>query len=347
MLQAVILPLYTIYAVTTITMNIFVIVRMHKANYIPAKLPAMAKCYTCCFIILLFTRQNILAQQAPQLFEAGKISNGFANRDMAISADGSELFYTIQATKGFFSVIMHSVKKNGIWGEPEVAGFSGLHSDLEPFFSPDGTRLYFSSNRPLKDSTKEKDFDIWYVTKTNGVWQNPQNMGAPINTPTDEFYISIAKSGNAYFTRGTEGKNDDIKMSRFTNGKYEEAISLSDSINSKGYEFNAFVDPDEQFILYTAYRRPEGQGSGDLYISRKTATGEWGAGVNLKALSSPYMDYCPFVTADKKYLYFTSDRPQMGLPFTAAKKAKDINAILGGAGNGFDDIYVVPFSALQ
>ncbi|HWB25967.1 MAG TPA: hypothetical protein VG738_10830 [Chitinophagaceae bacterium] len=303
-------------------------------------------------ICFLFLGNQTHAQQmpgklaAPVVFEPGKISDAFPNRDMAISPDGRELFYTIQFTKGYFSVIMHCIKKNGEWSEPEMAAFSGRYSDLEPSFSPDGTKLYFSSDRPLTDTGAEKDFDIWFVTKVNGVWQNPQNMGAPVNTTTDEFYASVAKSGNIYFTRATEGRNDDIKMCRFVNGSYDDAVSLSDSVNSAGYEFNAYVDPDEQFILYTAYNRPGGLGSGDLYISRKTAEGGWGRGVNLVNLNSPYMDYCPFVTADKKYLYFTSDRPALETPFKKSADAKTIRAILNSPGNRFDDIYVVPFDAL-
>jgi hypothetical protein len=283
---------------------------------------------------------------SPAVFEPGKISDPFPNRDMAISADGNELFYTIQFTKGYFSVIMHCVKENGGWSEPEVASFSGKYSDLEPSFSPDGKKLYFSSSRPLADTGAEKDFDIWFVTKTNGVWQNPQNVGAPVNTAGDEFYASVANSGNIYFTRNTEGRNDDIKMCRYENGRYGQAVSLSDSVNSAGFEFNAYIDPGEQFILYTAYNRPSGQGSGDLYISRKTATGTWGKGVNLAAVNSPYMDYCPYVTADKKYLYFTSDRPLKTTPFKKRLNTKALKAMLNAPGNRFDDIYVVSSKVL-
>lgn len=297
----------------------------------------------------LFAQKSIYAQPTggdPVVFEAGKISDAYPNRDMAISPDGNELFYTIQFTKGLYSVIMHAVKNNGNWGEPEVASFSGQHSDLEPSFAPDGKTLYFSSNRPLKDTSADKDFDIWYVTKTNGVWQNPQNAGAPVNTADDEFYASVTKSGNLYLTRSTGGRNDDIKMCRFVNGHYDEAVSLSDSVNSAGYEFNAYVDPDEAFIIYTAYRRAGGKGSGDLFISYRNSNGAWGKGINLSSLNSASMDYCPFVSADKKRLYFTSDRPAFTAPFQTKQTATTINKLLSSPGNGFDDIYVVDFEEI-
>ena len=34
------------------------------------------------------------------------------------------------------------------------------YSDIEAMFSPDGKRLYFASNRPLKEGDEPKDFDI-------------------------------------------------------------------------------------------------------------------------------------------------------------------------------------------
>src|ERR1700757_5198657 len=98
-----------------------------------------------CNKICAQSQDNNVKILSPVLFEPGKISDGFANRDMAISPDGNELFYTIQFTKGLYSVIMHSVKKTGVWGTPEVASFSGRYNDLEASFSPDGNKLYFSS----------------------------------------------------------------------------------------------------------------------------------------------------------------------------------------------------------
>ncbi len=299
------------------------------------------------FFLVTVITQGVLAQDnnkasfTPAIFEPGKISDEFPNRDMTISPDGNELFYTIQLAKGFCSVIMHSVKTNGEWSNPDVASFSGRYKDLEASFSPDGNTVYFSSNRPLKDSVNEKDFDIWYVTKVNGTWQNPQNLGAHVNTATDEYCANVTKSGNLYFTRDNKERADDIWMCRYVNGHYEESKPLSDSINSAGYEFNSFVDPDEKFIIYTAYRRPEGLGSGDLYLSKMNAQGQWGKAVNLKAINSPFMDYCPFVSADKKYLYFTSERPQFNTPFDKPLNAQGLKALLHNPGNGFDDIYWV------
>ena len=107
--------------------------------------------------------------------------------------------------------------------------------------------------------------------------------------------------------KGTKG-GDDIFYCKFENGTYSKPISLSDSINTDGSEYNAFIAPDGSYIIFGAYKRADGYGSGDLYISYSLPNGEWTKAKNLGPnVNSATMDYCPFV--DKKgVLYFTSRR---------------------------------------
>ena len=280
-----------------------------------------------------------------KMFSPGVISDEFGNRDMAISPKGDELFYTMQYNYGMFSTILYSKKINGKWSRPEIAGFCGKYKDLEPAFSFDGTKLYFSSDRPLTDTGSEKDYDIWYVTKVNNKWMNPVNMKSPVNTDKDEYYASAAKNSNIYFTRAVEGREEDILICKFTNGVYSEAESLPDSINSTGDEFNAFVDPDESYIIFSGYKRKDGYGSGDLYISKKNKKGEWQQAKNLGTLiNSVSLDYCPYITPDKKYFFFTSNRHNIKMPFKRAKTLKELKAIMVSPLNGADDIYWIEAS---
>jgi Tol biopolymer transport system component len=279
---------------------------------------------------------------SPILFAPGIVSDEYGNRDIAISPRGDELFYTIQYRSGFaFSAIMYSKKINGKWSTPEVAFFSGQYNDEEPAYSPDGTKLYFSSNRPTSGSEK-KDYDIWYVTKEKGKWSEPQNMGATVNTSKDEFYPSIAKSGNIYFTRQMEGKDEDIVICRFNNNKYDTAVSLSSAVSTTGAEFNAYVDPDEQYIFFTGYKRKGNIGSGDLFISKKNADGEWEEAKNLgDKINGTGNTYCPYVSPDKKYFFFTTSRGLFKTPFEKKQDFKGLKSYMNSPWNGWDNIYWV------
>ena len=209
-------------------------------------------------IILLAVSMVCLSQPGIELFNSdtarlfgpGIISDGFSNRDMALSPDGNDIYYTLQWSYGLYSVILHAEKINGVWTKPETASFSGRFNDLEPAFSPDGQKLFFTSNRPLQESDSAKDYDIWYLRRKGNDWEGPFNAGETINSAKDEFYPSLARNGDLYFTRDNGETKDDIFMAAEKNGQYELPVQLPDAVNSKGFDFNAFVDPDETFILF-------------------------------------------------------------------------------------------------
>ena len=296
------------------------------------------------FLMLLLSHncfsQKQLSNDTPSVFMPGIVSDEFGNRDMAISPLGDEMFYTLQSGGGrIFSVIMYCKKRNGKWSHPQVASFSGQYNDLEPAFSPDGSKLFFSSVRPIA-GTEAKDHDLWFVTKQNGIWTNPVNIGAPVNSNKDEFYPSITKSGTIYFTRVMEGKDEDIVMCRFVNYAYDTAVSLPDAINSTGAEFNAFIDADEQFIIYTAYRRKDNFGTGDLYISKKDSNGIWKEAINLgNKINGQGLTYCPFVTPDKKQFFFVSSRGGFRSPFKTQQSIEELKKQMYSSLNGSDNIY--------
>lgn len=302
----------------------------------------------CFAFLLLFLACKAFAQEmdyfnqplpanAPKLFAPGKISDEFGNRDMAISPKGDEIFYTLQSRN--FSAIVYSKKTDGRWSEPEVAPFSGMYNDLEPAFATGGNTLYFVSARPLDSSNIQKDYDIWIVQRTNDGWGEPRNPGAPLNSEKDEYYPSVAKNGNIYFTRAVDGREEDIMLCRFVNGVFDTAVSLPDAVNSVDDEFNAFVDPDEQYIIFSVYGRKD-FGRGDLYISKKDDKNSWLPAENLGAtINSSGLDYCPYVTPDKKYFFFTSNRSEKKTPFRKTQPLESLKEMLHNQLNGLDNIY--------
>jgi len=284
----------------------------------------------------------------PRIFAPGILSDGLSNRDFTISPSGDEIFFTIQQRGFLSSTIIRLVKVNGKWGKPEVAPFSGVYRDLEATFTADGKTIFFSSDRPVAGNTPKEDFDIWKVLQTSpGNWGTPVNLGSTVNSDKNEFYPSVAKNGNLYFTvEAAYGKgSEDIVLCKYSPSGYSTPVSLPEDINTKFDEFNAFIDPDEQFILFSSYGRSNDMGSGDLYLSRKDKQGNWLPAHHLPVpLNSGSLDYCPFVTPDKKYLFFTSNRPlklqRIGSPVTYTELTK----LLSGPGNGLDDIYWVKFN---
>lgn len=284
------------------------------------------------------------------MFGEGSISTAINERDFAISPDGKEIFYTISTPRSTFQTIVY-IKKNqkGEWSAPEVASFAGEYSDIEPVFSHDGKTLFFSSNRPLSGD-QPKDFDVWKVSRTPTGWTKPENLGPIVNTEADEFYPSVGRNGNIYFTAAYKGGpgREDIYLSEFKDNQYQKPVALDTMVNSKFYEFNAFVDPGEQFIVFTSYGRKDDSGGGDLYMATKDGNGKWTRAKNLLHLNSKQLDYCPFLSPDGKAFFFTSERHELPVSFNGTratvKKIKEIaNSPLNGTGN----LYWISFSSVS
>lgn len=284
---------------------------------------------------------------SPGVFMENVVSTNLNERDMAISPDGSEMFYTIQANQNALSTIIRLKKlSNNKWSSPEVATFSGKYSDLEPAYSPDGSKLYFSSNRPI-EGANPKDYDIWYVEKTNNSWSEPKNLGPPINTKANEFYPSVTKNGNIYFTAEYDNSvgKEDIYVSQWVSGNFTVPEPLDTAVNSAVWEFNAYVTADDRYIIFTSYGRKNDKGGGDLYLSIKNADGKWSPAKSLGSINSSRLDYCPFVTADQKAFFFTSGRHDLS-SHERARTFSDLTKSYNSVRNGSENIYWMSFSRL-
>jgi outer membrane protein OmpA-like peptidoglycan-associated protein len=78
-----------------------------------------------------------------------------------------------------------SERKGSEWTRVKGAGrnINSIYWESHGFITPDGKKLYFSSNRPAG----EGELDIWSAAKNDdGTWNGPINLGNTINTPYDE-----------------------------------------------------------------------------------------------------------------------------------------------------------------
>ncbi len=300
-----------------------------------------------CFLLI---NTPTACSQAIKIWEAKLTSDFPSVRDIAISPNQDEIFFTVDDLNYRVACLVY-IKKNrrNKWTKPKVASFSGHFRDIEPFFSQDGKKLFFASNRPLnKDAEQPKDYDIWYVYRNslNEKWSEPINLGAVINSSGDEYYPSLSKGNHLYFTSsqaGTKG-NEDIFVSRLINEKYTKPQSLSDRINTSGFEFNAFIAPDEDYLIFTSQRKGEGMGRGDLYISFNK-NNEWSQAALLNQFNSSAIDYCPFVDEKNGKIYFTSKRNDFKNYYKEKLTIKKLKRMHAAQANGSSRIYTADFDS--
>lgn len=260
-------------------------------------------------------RGDYMGQPLPDLkrkmFAPNFISTEEYEFGAVFNAAGTEFYYAVDIEKK--PIIRYSKRTDGEWSQPKTILTHEKYGYNDPFLSPDEKRLYFISKRALDGVGELKDHDIWYVEKETGGWSEPINAGPNINSEGEEYYISFTKDGTMYFSsnidasKGDKRSNQDIYYSRFINGEFQKAIRLGSSINTENYEADVFIALDESYLIFCS-TRPEGLGRGDLYISFKNKDGSWSKAVNMgESVNTENHELCPFVTADGKYLMYTSN----------------------------------------
>ncbi|MDQ3069964.1 MAG: hypothetical protein M3R55_09580 [Acidobacteriota bacterium] len=276
---------------------------------------------------LLVLSLSTAAVQGPQIFAPGSISDANEQWRITFTPDGRTAYFA--ESEKFFpftrkATIYTSTLGNGGWSAPVVAPFSGTHSDIDPFITPDGQRLYFSSIRPVAGATRG-DIDIWMVERTAQGWSEPMHLGPEVNTDGDELYPSASSDGTIYFASGPQapaaGKHYDIYRARRAGKGFSSREVLGAGINTQpaatdpgpqaAWEFNPEVSADGTLMVFTSLR-PGGHGLGDLYVSR-FARGEWTPAQNLGAAVNTSADeYHPTLSRDQTQLYFVRRGPAPG-----------------------------------
>jgi hypothetical protein len=199
--------------------------------------------------------------------------------------------------------ILTSKLVNGNWTPPAVAEFSksygGRIHDFAPFISPDGLKLFFVSGRPISGTTM-KDDDIWVMDKTENGWNEPRNLGSPVNSSNHEYMPAVARDGTLYFSL-----LGDLYCSPLIAGRYSTPAKLPYPVNVPTYDDNnPFISPEGNLLLFSS-ERPGGFGGYDIYVSKKI-DGSWSTPKNLgPKVNSDLWDTTPSLSPDGKTLFFT------------------------------------------
>lgn len=104
-------------------------------------------------------------------------------------------------------------------------------------------------------------------------------------------------------------KGNDLYLANLINGKIEDSKKSGTEINTEGGKYNALISPDGDYIIFTSYGYEDHYGGGDLYISFRNENKSWAQSINMDPeINSDATEYCPNVSPDGKYFFFTSNK---------------------------------------
>lgn len=125
----------------------------------------------------------------------------------SVASDGT-LYFSRFAAEGEGGDLYRSTPLDGVFGEPELLG-PPLNTDSnehDPFISPDGSFLIFTSNRP--GGFGEGDLYV-SVRGADSTWSEPINLGEEINSPGYDYCAMLSPDGRyLFFTRSLNNNGD-------------------------------------------------------------------------------------------------------------------------------------------
>ena len=241
----------------------------------------------------------------PQLFAPpGLQSNNhwLWHGSLAFSVDGTTCFLDVEFLNATPSGprIQQMTLANNSWGIMKPADFSGEYTAAGMSFNQNGKTAYWVSDRP--------GGALWKSNRTNNSWSAPE----PITFPDPSGMsvgrrVSVSVTGRIY-THFFSDEGGHIYTMDPENKQFSAPHKMSDSINSRGMDINAFVDPEEQYLVFES-ARPGGKGQSDLYISFRKQDETWTTARNMGySINTESSETSPYISPDKRFLFFLSDR---------------------------------------
>jgi outer membrane protein OmpA-like peptidoglycan-associated protein len=169
-----------------------------------------------------------------------------------------------KAKDGYVKLKIYEVEKVGEeWKNITDLPFNDDQSNtVHPSISVEGDALYFASDRPGGFG----GMDIYVSYFKTGIWSEPENLGATINTDSDEVFPFIHADGTLYFaSSGHAGFGGlDIFSASNNGGTWISPLNLGTPFNSEKDDFGLILDRDKK-NGYLSSDRTGGRGADDIY----------------------------------------------------------------------------------
>ena len=241
-----------------------------------------------------------------------------------------ETEYFIQVcnnAKNFIKHPLRSIIKN------MGSGVNSAFPDYVPVMLPDESALFFTSRRDGSSNNKKdagNNFyeDVYVSYKQDNQYRQAQNVGAPINTETNDACVAISPDGKRMivYRTSTDELTGNLYISKIgAKNSWSDPEKISSEINSSYIETSACFSNDTSEIYFSS-DRPGGFGGKDIYRIKKMPDGQWAMPFNLGAgINTARDDDAPFLHPDGVTLFFSSQGHNTMGGFDVFKSVLDIN----------------------
>ncbi len=203
--------------------------------------------------------------------------------------------------------------------EKMSAAINSPYPEINPVISPDGKTLYFvRENHPENTFGTHQTQDIWFSElQEDGNWSEAARMPDHLNKNRYNAVFGVFDDGNSlllngrYNKAGTIWKKRGFSVSKRTETGWSKPYPLKIkklARKNKGLYTTATISNDGKYLVYGFSKRYNSKRS-KLYVSQMKKEGKYTKPKKIrnKNLNTSGSEDAPFLSADGKYLYLTSD----------------------------------------
>jgi Tol biopolymer transport system component len=203
-------------------------------------------------------------------------------------------------------------------------GINSKYDDKNPCITADGSKLVFTSRRPLTtespvdaegDGKYFEDIYISMLDSSTKQFGPAHPVAGSVNTRAHDAVTGISPDGKQIFIYKNDindknSRGGDVFVSKVSNGKWKVPEPLGKPIASSYWEGGACVSADGKKYFFSS-ERPGGLGGSDIWMVERKNKLEWEKPVNLgPEVNTPYDEAGMFLAPDGKTLFFCSNGPK-------------------------------------
>lgn len=194
---------------------------------------------------------------------------------------------------------------NGRWTKPVELKFPEYKYLINPRFSEDGRRLNFT----ICDNS---DYRFCYTEISDSKYSDLKIFNLDYVKGENILGYTMDRDSTFYFSGKRDvfvGGNTDIYKSYKRNNKI--IFENMSHLNGIWDDDSPILSPDGKYLLYNQVIYPQTDSAqSNIMICKKTGNGEWSNPYNLgRYIGAKEKNWGPFITYDKKYLFFSMNSP--------------------------------------
>jgi outer membrane protein OmpA-like peptidoglycan-associated protein len=231
-------------------------------------------------------------------------SPDFDESSPVVSHDGRTLFFTRTGFPEFDRTLVDESGQAAATEDEDAfrARLAGVYGQL--------------AGRPVADPYRSSfNQDIWYCTLDGDRVSAPRHPGYPLNSALPNSLLGCAPRPDEYIVLN-QFYEDGSMLHGFSRVEIRGGLagSLPSPVHIYGFgvthaDVNMTMTSDGDAIVLSM-QGPDARGANDLYVSFYIRDNVWSAPRNIgDAINTPYQETSPFMSPDKRFMYFASNRP--------------------------------------